>query len=988
MTQKSRRLIPVLLLFPGSAFALGLGEVKLNSALNQPLNAEIALVAAAPDEVESLRASLASRETFARYGLDRPAFLSNLSLKAGKSASGEPVIVLRSNEAITEPFVTVLVEVSWNRGRLLREYTLLLDPPVFRDAAPAAAPVVAPRSGSAAGAVARPSTQPADTPVAAPTDTALGGEYRVRPNDSLSRIARAAGATGRGEIDRTMVAIFRSNPNAFYGNNINRLRSGAILRMPGADEVAAVSASEASALVREQVAEWRSSAAAAGAAGADEPGRLRLVAPTDGSGGAGTAPADPALQGRVRALEGELAEARRLLELKNAELARLQGKAQPPAEAPAPVTPPAAEAPPAAEPAPATPVAEEPAPAKEPAAAPAKKPRKPAKKPAAEEEAGLLDSLGGTTGLVLGGALLLLAGGLGYGYLRRRREAAEDEFDAPRTGGMDGGNYGTGVFARPDVDPSASMVVVEDDGSGEFVPPPLVPPPLPSAAQAPARNPEDTLSGETAIDLDKGDALSEADFHMAYGLYDQAADIVKLALQREPGRRDLKMKLLEVYFVWGKGDAFTEVARELARSRDEAVPGEWDKVVIMGKQVAPQDPLFAGAGTSAAGQSVDLNLEGGQGHVDLELLDGTVPGTQDAAGRGDDLVDFDLSSALGADDSAATGERPGLSGSGLDFVLDEPGRGAEGLASTAEQALGQNAATMEQWRGDSPTVEQPVLRGSESPTMESPMLSAAPDSTMRERVDQAILAQRRDDDRADQTAEMSLDDLNLDLGDADQSLDSSFVDLSPLETTGQPVSIDGLSDDAATMLSGMDQRSRTLMQKAGLASGADATERVPGLDGSSDTAQLRALVPEMSALGGRVDDEYSLDMDLDALTRVGGGLDPAEVKTVETSSDGIDDLRFSDDVFNGGAGGKLDLDVGSETRVSRTLTERISAEGLSLPELEPVTLSEVGTKLDLARAYMDMGDPDGARSILQEVLAEGSASQKQEAGRLLESLPG
>lgn len=135
MTQKSRRLIPVLLLFPGSAFALGLGEVKLNSALNQPLNAEIALVAAAPDEVESLRASLASRETFARYGLDRPAFLSNLSLKAGKSASGEPVIVLRSNEAITEPFVTVLVEVSWNRGRLLREYTLLLDPPVFRDAA-------------------------------------------------------------------------------------------------------------------------------------------------------------------------------------------------------------------------------------------------------------------------------------------------------------------------------------------------------------------------------------------------------------------------------------------------------------------------------------------------------------------------------------------------------------------------------------------------------------------------------------------------------------------------------------------------------------------------------------------------------------------------------------------------------------------------------------------------------------------------------------
>jgi len=89
-------------------------------------------------------------------------------------------------------------------------------------------------------------------------------------------------------------------------------------------------------------------------------------------------------------------------------------------------------------------------------------------------------------------------------------------------------------------------------------------------------------------------------------------------------------------------------------------------------------------------------------------------------------------------------------------------------------------------------------------------------------------------------------------------------------------------------------------------------------------------------------------------------------------------------------GGTLDLDVGTATvpDAAFAATQRLSSEDLALPDLEPVTMSEVGTKLDLARAYMDMGDPDGARNILEEVLTEGSAAQKQEAQRLIESLPG
>ena len=138
---------------------------------------------------------------------------------------------------------------------------------------------------------------------------------------------------------------------------------------------------------------------------------------------------------------------------------------------------------------------------------------------------------------------------------------------------------------------------------------------------------DETISSEAAINLDQGDPLAEADFHMAYGLYDQAADLIRIAINREPNRRDLKLKLLEVFFVWGNKEQFLQAARELAATRAEAAPGEWEKIVIMGKQLAPDDPLFAGGGTTGAtAGGVDLDLEGGQSRVDFDLLGEPVPG--------------------------------------------------------------------------------------------------------------------------------------------------------------------------------------------------------------------------------------------------------------------------------------------------------------------------------------------------------------------------
>src|ERR1700686_4009166 len=132
-------------LWPSLSWALGLGEIHLNSSLNEPMNAEIDLIAAAPDELTALRATLASREAFTRYGIDRPPFLSTLTFKVGKSKDGRDVLMVRSTDSIPEPFVTFLVELNWPRGPLMRKYPVLPAPPVYTpgERASSAAPVAA-----------------------------------------------------------------------------------------------------------------------------------------------------------------------------------------------------------------------------------------------------------------------------------------------------------------------------------------------------------------------------------------------------------------------------------------------------------------------------------------------------------------------------------------------------------------------------------------------------------------------------------------------------------------------------------------------------------------------------------------------------------------------------------------------------------------------------------------------------------------------------
>src|ERR1700722_566401 len=150
LMRKCYRVLLLALLLPGATLALGLGDIHLKSALNAPLDADIDVVGAGPDELSGLKATLASRETFGRYGLDSPAFLGGVTLESQKTADGRTVIHMHSADAINEPIATLLVEVNWARGHLVREYTVLLDPPVFSGAAPSAAAVAAPSTGESA----------------------------------------------------------------------------------------------------------------------------------------------------------------------------------------------------------------------------------------------------------------------------------------------------------------------------------------------------------------------------------------------------------------------------------------------------------------------------------------------------------------------------------------------------------------------------------------------------------------------------------------------------------------------------------------------------------------------------------------------------------------------------------------------------------------------------------------------------------------------
>ena len=292
-----------LLLAAGNAWALGLGQIEVKSRRNQPLLAEIPIISTTPGELEALQARLASPETFRRVGLSPPTGVAaNLQFSLGSDARGRPVIRVTTVAPVDQAVLNFLIEVDWGQGRLVREYSALVDAPRTASAplqpaisAPVvAAPNVVQRPATQAPALpvppqpkpvpatpvpapqpqaepapptvsiaplpsAQPAAEPAPSPVAAapaPVATAPAQYGPVKRGETLSRIAGSLGLDGFS-LDQTMLALLRANPDAFLGDNINRIKRGAVLRVPGSDERSGVNADEAALVVREQMQQWR-----------------------------------------------------------------------------------------------------------------------------------------------------------------------------------------------------------------------------------------------------------------------------------------------------------------------------------------------------------------------------------------------------------------------------------------------------------------------------------------------------------------------------------------------------------------------------------------------------------------------------------------------------------------------------------------------------------------------------------------------------------
>ena len=366
----------VLALLAGPAWALGLGRIEVKSQPGQPLLAEIPIISNDPAELEHLQARLASPETFRRVGLQPPDMeVTGLQFAVALDRRGNPVIRVTSQAPLRQPLLTFLLEVDWGQGRLVREYSALLDAPntVAATAQPIQAPVLAPSNTivrapvapppaapqpvapqSAPAAPAPPAPRPAvaatppqpmtpqarQVPASAPPSPATPppGRRVVRSGDTLSEIA--VGMDGSYSLDQTMLALLHANPDAFIGGNINRLKQGAVLRRPDADDLRRYNRGEAAAMVRTQVAQWQQAsapqpqpaavadttvAARDSAAPASTDARLEIAPTSSGGRQAGTRSGIQA-GGEGEMLQQQLQEARETLAARDAEVGELKSR--------------------------------------------------------------------------------------------------------------------------------------------------------------------------------------------------------------------------------------------------------------------------------------------------------------------------------------------------------------------------------------------------------------------------------------------------------------------------------------------------------------------------------------------------------------------------------------------------------------------------------------------------------------------------------------
>lgn len=1045
-----------LAIIPWTADAAGLGRLTVASGLGEPLSAEIELLGTTQDELESLSAAIAPEAAYAVQGVERTPIQNAIKINVSRKANGTAVLRLSSNQPITDPFVDMLIQVEWATGRLVREYTMLLDPPGYaapnpnntlpQTAAPASNPVPsapAPAPSAIASGEVRPNPETTNAPTAkaakrnnpkpaAPANKPLPVDsesadktHTTSRGDTLSSIARNADVEGVS-LDQLLVGIYRANKHAFSDNNMNRLKVGQILRIPPAQDMQAISNAEAHQEVQLQAADWNAyrkrlgesvATAAAGREGdgsQSASGKLTSAAQdkaAQSQSGArdvvrlskGEAPDNAASRSgqeklnamqedaiakekalqeasdRAAALEKQVRDMQKLLEIKNQAMAELKDNAanqlqsDKNGEQKAPPVAPEKPAPSVQTVKPDDGVVKK----EEDNTSPAKP--KPSVTPAPVPEAELIEGVENEKLMLWGGAgaaLLLLLGG--WLYLRNKRKRNLDTFEKAIL--TSSGLKANTVFGST---LSSSKV---DSGDTSFLT-------------------DFSQTGGGMIDTHDVDPIAEAEVYMAYGRDAQAEEILRDAIAKDPKRYELHHKLLEMYASRKDTAAFETLAGEIYATIGASDP-QWRKVAELGRKLDSQNPIYQG---ESSGLNDDLGLDDVAAAdkpdiasaMDFSLDDNL----DDQAFSNDELADAPSSDLdFGLDDKPANDAEKEESGNALDFVGfnvnpgDDENNDQEASAAEMKPSLAMDSMI-------APTIMDDVPEQySADEDVNIPPVSAAGQSSDSNDLDFQL----------DLPESPAANTIQMDIGDfgntlpglpeedalsSGEALPSGFgFEPSAESDSNSFPDLDLPSDDKK--MSAADSEKEVSFDSIDAA--VDEFKPANGAASENALPKPSAFVPDISLDFDKPAGEQGNNLPGSALASETPPPDafseePVEEIVFDSPSNGDVDLDFNLDGLTSAEDDESLPDFNTESSVPIAPAE-VDFSDISLdlngahPAEEPSSMdvaaesAEVDTKLDLVTAYMDMGDNEGARELLDEVMSEGGPQQRARAQSIINSL--
>jgi len=613
MKKTSNAIAAFCLLNSVSVFALGLGEIQTSSALNQILNAKIPLLSSKNEDPSNIRVHIASKEVFDKAGIDRPINLSKLNFTPVLSKTGDIFVEVKSTSTIKEPFVNFILEVEWPQGRTLKEFTILLDPPVTMSDVKTI-PVKLAKAPTLTKIVTSQPTTPRPTNTT-PQSTEYGPVGRL---DTLWSITKRVNVFNGSAVshNQMMLALFENNPEAFYMNNINALKKGAILKIPSTDEIIRRSASQANNEYRKQNTLWSTSTKASTSPTKKKSqettgksnetlkpvtkSKLSLLTPKQEELGSFTAEKNSSgfisnassasananiaiemattleeenkeVKSRLSDVEAQVANLQRLLVLKDKQLKRLQSNTA----------------------------------------------DQESKKIAAPKEAATTtkeknNAPEGDDNLALYGGGLVIAL-LGLLLIRRRKEKTSTFDDLP-------------IIDNTKITPEVIDEVADEDISSDAT----------ELAEPEALAEVDNTSQTT----DVADPVDECDVYIAYGRYQQAEDVISKALTSNPENLKYKLKLLDIHFASGNAKEFEELANSLTELQESDIEA-WNNIADMGEELCPGSSLFlVPLHEEASNEEVTPDIEN---TINFEIPETDTPQIEDVTeAKSDDDFEFDF----------------------------------------------------------------------------------------------------------------------------------------------------------------------------------------------------------------------------------------------------------------------------------------------------------------------------------------------------------